>query len=313
MNLKDKIRGAMIGSALGNALGLGTEFMTRSEVSHYYPDGIRRFSQIIRDAHRCLWKRGEWTGDIAVNILLAESLMAKGKLDVCDFASRMKEWYEERQTDVVDFYHWLFKNPEWTEHPLRETHDVWLDQRIQRASNEALPRAVVIGIFGGERLLGNSLDVISVTHDDSRCTSSGVLISMMADSLLRHDEPASMQALDKICKTLDPRTCEMLHIAYEGDLDDIEIDDPDCLWHTRKTMAAALWTVWHCDSAEETLHKIVDAGGDADTNAAVAMGLAGLRFGTESLPDEANNLVDYDVIEDVADRFADFISSKENI
>lgn len=297
----------MFGVALGDALGLGSEFMTTAEVRHYYPDGLRHFSQIIRDAHRCMWKRGDWSNDTQLDILLAESFMHCGKFEATDYARRIKGWFESDPTDMIDVYRWLFANPEWTDQPLAIAHDIWMDRHIDHASNEALPRAIITGIVGGDHLARNTMDAIAVTHDDTRCTTCGVIIANMADSLLRHNEPASLDRLDKICNTLDPRTREMLHLAYDGKLEDLELDDPDTLWFSRKTMAAGLWAIWHCNSAEEILHTIVDAGGDADTNAAVAMGLAGLRYGYDSLPKEVNKLLHFNVIDDVANRFAVYV------
>ena len=37
--IKDRIAGCLWGQAIGDALGLGTEFMSRDEVLHNYPDG----------------------------------------------------------------------------------------------------------------------------------------------------------------------------------------------------------------------------------------------------------------------------------
>ena len=313
MNLTDKIKGAMFGVALGDALGLGTEFMSTQEVRHYYPGGMRHFSQIIRDAHRRMWKRGEWTNDTQINILLAESIMSCGRLNVSDFAKRIKAWFKDNPTDMVDFYRWLFKDSEWENEPLKRAHRIWLDYDIHNASNEALPRAIITGILGGKRMMGNTLDAISMTHDHTRCAACGMVIATMADSLLRKGEPAQYTELVEICNTLDPSILHSLERAHDSaSIYDLELDDENALWHTRKTMAAALWAIWHCSSAEETLHCVVDAGGDADTNAAVAMGLAGLKYGYDALPEEVNNLLHYDVINDVATRFAAFIEQKEN-
>ena len=39
MEVKDKIYGTLFGQAIGDALGLGTEFMTKVEAQEKYPNG----------------------------------------------------------------------------------------------------------------------------------------------------------------------------------------------------------------------------------------------------------------------------------
>jgi len=40
--IKDKIRGFLYGHAVGDALGLGTKFLSKNQVRSYYPHGGRR-------------------------------------------------------------------------------------------------------------------------------------------------------------------------------------------------------------------------------------------------------------------------------
>lgn len=297
--------------ALGDALGLGTEFMTADEVKFHYPNGLRHFSEIIRDGHRCMWKRGEWTNDTDVNLVFIRSIIEHGGFDVRHFARKLKKWFSNDGTDMPDFYNRLFQYEGWVDHPLETTHQIWMENNITLARNEALPRAIITGILGNPRLLGNTLDCISLTHDDTRCGSTGVIVATMADSLLRTGEPASYNSLRALAHTLDGRTLHALEVAYTGAFEDIQVDDPENLWQTRKCMAAALWPIWHCNSAEETLHKVIDAGGDADTNGAVAMGLAGLKYGYDALPEEVRQLPKYNELEEIADQFIEFMEKYE--
>ena len=48
MSFSNKIYGSLIGYAIGDALGRGTEFMTQQEAALRYPDGLTDYSQMIR-------------------------------------------------------------------------------------------------------------------------------------------------------------------------------------------------------------------------------------------------------------------------
>jgi ADP-ribosylglycohydrolase len=44
----DQIRGVIFGQAFGDALGLGTDFMSIDQVQHHYPQGLRQVEQISK-------------------------------------------------------------------------------------------------------------------------------------------------------------------------------------------------------------------------------------------------------------------------
>lgn len=60
---EDRMLGCLYGQAIGDALGLGSEFLSKDEVIQNYPDGLKSYSQIIQDAHRRRWPIGAWTDD----------------------------------------------------------------------------------------------------------------------------------------------------------------------------------------------------------------------------------------------------------
>ena len=59
----NKIKCLTYGLVIGDALGLGTEFMSKEEVRANYPDGLTDYSQIIQEKHRSKWQKGAWADD----------------------------------------------------------------------------------------------------------------------------------------------------------------------------------------------------------------------------------------------------------
>jgi ADP-ribosylglycohydrolase len=81
----------------------------------------------------------------------------------------------------------------------------------------------------------------------------------------------------------------------------------DAAGYTLKTMAAALWAYGHAHSFEYGLLTIVNAGGDADTNAAVACAILGAKYGFNTIPTKyIEGLIYKEQLDSVIDRLASF-------
>lgn len=302
LNLKEKIYGFMAGGAVGDALGLGTEFMTRVEAARRYPGGLRRYSDIVRDSHRRQWKRGQWTNDTETLLLLADSLSECGRIDHKDYARRLKDWVESDPVDMLSALRWITRDKDYTEHPVEVCRAVREKMNMDEASNEALGRAVLIGIWPGSADK-EAIDHCSLTHPDTRCTGTSVIVAAVARSLMWQDKEPDYEELESLSKRTDTRILPYLRTARRGELDDLELDDEETLWYSRKSMAAALWALWHCDSPEEILHVLVDAAGDADTNAQLGLSLAGIKYGFSALPAQyIDELTDRDLLLEKAAR-----------
>lgn len=311
ITLNDKIKGAVYGMALGDAMGLGTEFMTSAEVATNYPRKLTSFSQFIRDAHRAQFRPGEWTNDTETMLRILDSLIDKGHIELLDMASRLKEWFDSDPDDVVYVYRMVMNDPDWTHHPIEVAHDVWRANGMNEASNEALGRALVAALVSTpESLLDDVRRLVYITHDDRRCVASAAITARVMQRQFREGMDPEYAELEKMARDIDSRVLPFLETARHGRLEDLALDDEDTCWYTRKCMGAALWTHWHCSSPKEILELVVNAGGDADTNASLAMILAGIKYGFDALPPVWKEMHNTERLEDVSNSLIHLFGEK---
>ena len=310
--LNNKIAGCFFGYAVGDALGLGTEFMTRNEAKRRYEGGLRDYSHIIRDAHRSLWKKGDFTADTDFILELAESIADCNGIDHLDYARRLHKWsHTKNGTDLGHHLLNIISDNTYPENPYAVAENFYNRIPEKEAHNESLGRAMIAGFWPSDvekNVTGNC----RLTHAESRCVASSVIIGIMANELLWHRRPAPFDHLYAVGARIDRRVCPYLEKARDGELDDFELDDEDTFWYVRKTMGAALWTLWHITDPEEALYMIVDQAGDADTNAALSLGLLGLKYGFNKLPLHlVEALNGHDRIEAVVKRFVPVIQEAQ--
>ena len=91
MTRRDRLRGALVGLAVGDALGTTLEFQP--------PGTFQPIADMVGGGPFAL-KPGEWTDDTSMALCLGESLVERGGFDAADQMRRYLRWYREGYRSV---------------------------------------------------------------------------------------------------------------------------------------------------------------------------------------------------------------------
>lgn len=243
----NKVLSLLFGQAIGDALGLATEFMTKDEVAITYPNGIHSYSDIIQDRHRSRWQQGEWTDDTDQLLCVANSIIDKKIVDTTNIASKLVDWKKQGGMGIGSHTNRVLSIGDYIEKPYRVSKFVWEMSRKRTASNGAIMRTSILGAWNytnWDVVKSNTENVCRLTHYDPRCVGSCVIITYLVHCLFNGNQNISK--------------AESVEIALEYDASIVEYF--------------------------EGISKVILEGGDADTNAAVVGGLLGLKFGYNNIP-----------------------------
>ena len=124
--------------------------------------------------------------------------------------------------------------------------------------------------------------ISGITHREPRCLDAVVAYNDMAHVLVEGADPG--EAIDRAVAALhahehDPRTREAITEARHA---------AAMPWQSGgsvlTSLAIAVWAIGQPRPAEDLLIEVCNAGGDADTNGAIAGGLLGVRDGASGWP-----------------------------
>lgn len=282
--IKDKIAGSLWGQAIGDALGLGTEFMSRREVMNWYPEGLERYDQIICDWHRSGWEKGEWTDDTEMMLCIARAIIADKDIKPQSVAHNFKGWFNNMPKGMGNLTYTVLGISDYESNPVKVAEIVWDMYGRKNAANGGAMRTSVVGLWN-ENVAENAENICRLTHADPRCAGSCVLISELINSLVWKNEELSFDCLVTTGNKYDERIAPYLKTARFGAMEDFSLDDEQTMGYTLKTMGCAIWCLYHVTSFKDGLLKVVNAGGDADTNAAVTCAVLGAKYGKKGIPE----------------------------
>ena len=134
------------------------------------------------------------------------------------------------------------------------------------------------------RLWEETAHSVEVTHYDPRCVWSAYAVNLAVASALE----GKTAALEEIALALEhaeasPNTLIAVRSASGRKLEHLALDG-SAIGFTLKTMQVGLWCLENAASFEESLVQVIRAGGDTDTNGAVAGAVLGAMLGASSIP-----------------------------
>lgn len=282
-DLKNRISGCLWGQAVGDALGLCSEFLSREDVKAVYPEGLSRYEQSFQDAHRKRWKIGDWTDDTDMLLCIAKAIIKDEDIIPATVAHNFKEWYRGYPMGIGKNTVAVLGLTDYEESPEKAAEMVWEANGRKNAPNGGIMRTSIVGLWN-ENVTGNAENICRLTHADPRCIGSCVIVSEMINSLVWKNAELPVEKLYDIADAYDRDISLYLESALNGTLEELELDDTNTMGYTLKAMACGLWCIYHVSDFKEGLLAVVNAGGDADTNAAVACSLLGAKYGFNGIP-----------------------------
>jgi ADP-ribosylglycohydrolase len=294
---RDSIRGAMLGLAVGDALGAPLEGAPTEVAAAAVADGLELTGG-------GWWAPGEWTDDTAMALELAESIAALGVLDTDDLAQRYIRWATVDGKGIGRTTRSALVGARDAEDARARARTHYRATRLA-AGNGTVMRATPIGLAArdlGEAVRAARLDA-QLTHADPAAGAASAALCAALLAVRRSADPLAAaraqadahpsvaRALDAVARTDEPALARLAAGREAG-----------ACW---TTLAVALHALSTLDDYERAVGWAIALGGDTDTNAAVTGALLGCRHGVTTIPDRwLSSLHERERVERAADGLA---------
>lgn len=301
------VESAILGHAVGDALGVSVEFTPRHRLMSHPVTQMRGFGTHNQPT-------GTWSDDTSLSLCLAESLCAG--YDLNDQA----RWFQR----------WLFDGV-WTPHG--EVFDVGMAtheaiERLRHATdprdagpvgehqngNGALMRILPLALYMAHdtksRRVQVTMEASRLTHGHCRSQLACAAYVEIAAALARGESlsdatAASQLTIRELINTRFPQERQAFSMFLDSTLSTFKAADISGSGYVMDTLVASVWCCLTTSTYEHAALCAVNLGEDTDTTAAVTGGLAGLIYGRDAIPEKwVNQLARLVDIQQLCQRFA---------
>jgi len=301
MELKKKIYGGIIGLTVADALGVPVEFESREYLTQNPVTGMLGYGTYNQPP-------GTWSDDTSLTLCLLDSLIAG--LDYTDIMNKFIGWENKGEYTA---HGRVFDIGGTTRAALNQfskgTEPLLCGGRGESdAGNGSLMRILPLAFYlysvYGDNFTENTeaFDVIhnvsSLTHANKRCLiSCGIYISiagrLLAGSEIKEAIQSGLQSAKKYYESKSEYRTELTHFEriFSSDFMNLPQETIKSGGYVVDSLEAAIWCILNTDNYQSCVLKAVNLGGDTDTVAAIAGGLAGIGYDIGSIPEEWLNQI----------------------
>lgn len=286
----DQIKAALLGLAVGDALGVPVEFREREGLVHNPVTDMIGYGTHHQPA-------GTWSDDSSLAFCLAEALAT-------DFSLTLL---------AKHFVDWRYRNF-WTPHG--EVFDIGMttQESIERLAKGIAPTKAG-GFYESENGNGSLMrilpllfyvkdkpiterfaftrDVSSLTHGHMRAVIACFYYLEFARLILeKKDKFEIYLSLQKSLpdfiaqQGIHADEIAKFNRLFKEDIHFVSASTISSGGYVLHTLEASIWCILTTDNYADAVLKAVNLGGDTDTTGAVTGGLAGLLYGLEGIPEQ---------------------------
>lgn len=291
----EKFEGTIVGLAIGDALGMPAEGMSREEIKRLFGE-IREF---LPSPYGDL-KAGQWTDDTEQTIALAESILETVYLDPQNFAERLKKWYLSGGRRIGPTTRIAVINL------LRGA--VWQESGVFSDTCGSAMRVAPIGLVYhfNLNLVERYAEISSmITHKGSAAIGGAVAVAIaISCKILDFSDEEMLEEVVKRVEKHDQLLSEKISYAYE--IRNKELDFAvEKLGNSISALDAVpmgFYCVFSSADFEDAVLKSANCGGDTDSISAITGAIKGAE-GIEKIPKRfLDRLEDFEYLKELADR-----------
>jgi len=299
MHKEDRIRGSLVGLALGDAIGTTLEFQSR--------DSFDPIDDLLGGGPFGL-EPGQWTDDTSMALCLANSLIKSKGFDSKDQMKRYLRWYRDgyysstgKCFDVGATVEGALLEFERSGEPFSGSADPW------SAGNGSIMRLAPVPIYYNSDLkdaVSYSGESSRTTHGAEECVAACQFLGAVLWHLINGSSKTSYleESLRAIISLGIIFPDKIVSIA-EGAFRNKQRDSIRGSGYVVDCLEAALWCFDQTETYRDAVLLAANLGDDADTTAAVCGQIAGAHYGYDSVPKEwKERLCMHDEILELADR-----------
>ncbi len=274
-----RAQGAVIGLAVGDALGAPFEFHPQKSYSRRFPQPIvGGVGEMLGDG---LWDPGEFTDDTEMAIQVGESLLEHEGVNESDIFNRFRAWIKSRPKDVgISTRAVLRSGLPWKE----AASAYYRANPIGSAGNGSLMRTLPAAIYFAGRGRKATVDaarrISLLTHGDPAAGDGCAIYHELVRAALEGRDPLGALR-EEIGRVPASRRRAFELVLAPGWLPGRRGTGNGTVWGA---LATAVWAIRKGGSFHDILVRAIDQGGDADTVGAITGGLAGAMYGLGAIP-----------------------------
>jgi ADP-ribosyl-[dinitrogen reductase] hydrolase len=278
----DRARGALLGSAIGDAMGATNEFKTREAILE---------TGIVSDLVGGGWlnlEPGEITDDTEMTLCILEAYADGYNLE--RVAQNFTTWLDSKPKDIGNLTRAALQELKRGKSPRDAGRIAWEASGHTSAGNGAIMRACPTALLrhnDREARVVETIEIARITHWDQRAIEAAIWLNAALAALC--NDAIHTEALDY---AKDEIAFARAHNDWKAPSDDVlqwvsvaptlEAKQLDTSGYALAQVAA--WTLHSAQNFHDGLVLAINQGGDADTIGAVAGALLGAKFGVSSIP-----------------------------